>query len=146
MWLILTGSPQKSTKLSSSVESFCEWIPRPWWNNRLCHWDFKASFLFGPSINGLSLIWNERERHWKFILELIFQYVWHAITKLAFVYSKSTMETPEQFAKSVQSLKTPERHHWRRSGVFIRFEQILGIVLVFPLLILNRETPTVIWS
>ena len=35
--------------------------------------------------------------------------------------------------------ETSERHHWRRSGVFIlNFEQILHITLVFPLLTLNK--------
>ena len=37
------------------------------------------------------------------------------------------------------TLKTPERRHWRRSGVFIfNFEQISLIVLVFLLLTLNK--------
>ena len=37
------------------------------------------------------------------------------------------------------TIKAPERRHWRRSGVFIvNFEQILHIVLVFPLLTLNK--------
>ena len=35
-------------------------------------------------------------------------------------------------------LATPERRHWRRSGVFIViFEHLLHLVLVFPLLTLN---------
>ena len=37
------------------------------------------------------------------------------------------------------TMKTPERHHWRRSGVFIvNFEHILHLVLVFLLLTLSR--------
>ena len=37
------------------------------------------------------------------------------------------------------TIKTPERSQWRRSGVFIvDFEQILHIVLVFPLLISSK--------
>ena len=37
------------------------------------------------------------------------------------------------------TLKTPERHHWRRSGVFIvNFEHISHLVLVFLLLTLSR--------
>ena len=36
------------------------------------------------------------------------------------------------------TIKTPERRHWRRSGVFIvNFEHILHLVLVFLLLTLN---------
>ena len=50
----------------------------------------------------------------------------------AFNYSKSTMETREQYVKSVQS----------RSVVFtVNFEQISYIALVFPLLTLNKYMP-----
>ena len=42
----------------------------------------------------------------------------------AFTCSKLTMETPEQYVKSVQS----EQEHWRRSGVIIvNFEQMWRI-------------------
>ena len=41
------------------------------------------------------------------------------------------------------TIKTSERHHWRRSGVFIvNFEHILHLVVVFLLLTLNRQMPT----
>ena len=47
------------------------------------------------------------------------------LTKLAFICSKSSMETPEQCVKFVQS-------QWRRSSVFIaNFEHISHTVLVF---------------
>ena len=37
------------------------------------------------------------------------------------------------------TIKTPERRHWRRSGVFIvNFEHIADLVLVFLLLTLRR--------
>ena len=37
------------------------------------------------------------------------------------------------------TIKTPERRHWRRSGVFIvNFEHISHLVLVFLLLTLSR--------
>ena len=40
------------------------------------------------------------------------------------------------------TIKTPERHQWRHSGVFIvNFEHIPHIVLVFPLLTLNKQMP-----
>ena len=52
-----------------------------------------------------------------------------------------TMKTPEQLVKSVKkiTIKTPKRHQWRLSGVFIvNFEQILHIVLLFHFLTLNK--------
>ena len=37
------------------------------------------------------------------------------------------------------AIEIPERHHWNRSGVFIvNFEQISHIVVVIPLLTLNK--------
>ena len=37
------------------------------------------------------------------------------------------------------TINTPERRHWRRSGVFIvNFEHISHLVLVFLLLTLNK--------
>ena len=40
------------------------------------------------------------------------------------------------------TIKTPERHQLCRSGVFIvNFEQISHIILVFPLLTLNKSIP-----
>ena len=50
------------------------------------------------------------------------------------------METLEQRARYVQKLtiKTPERHYWRRSGVFIvNFEHMSHLLLEFLLLTLN---------
>ena len=41
---------------------------------------------------------------------------------------------------SSSTMKTPERCHWRISGVFIvNFEHILNLVLVFLLLTLSRQ-------
>ena len=38
------------------------------------------------------------------------------------------------------TIKTIERHHWRCSGLFIvNFEQISHIILVFPLLTLDKK-------
>ena len=43
---------------------------------------------------------------------------------------------------SKQTIKTPERRHWRRSGVFIvKFEHISHLFLVFLLLTLNMQMP-----
>ena len=40
---------------------------------------------------------------------------------------------------SMLTIKAPEWRQWRRSGVYIvNFEQISNIVLVFPLLTLNK--------
>ena len=41
------------------------------------------------------------------------------------------------------TIKTPERRHWRRSGVFIaNFEHISHLVLVFLLLTLSKKMAT----
>ena len=59
----------------------------------------------------------------------------------AITCSKLTIETLEQGVKYVLKLmiKTPERRHWRRSGIFIvNFEHISHLVLVFLLLTLSR--------
>ena len=43
---------------------------------------------------------------------------------------------------SMLTINTPEQDHWRRSGVFIvNFEQNSHIILVFPLLTLNKKMP-----
>ena len=61
----------------------------------------------------------------------------------AFTCSNSPTETTAMCEVcSKLTKKTPERRHCRRSGVFIvNFERISHIVLVFPLLILNKEMP-----
>ena len=41
--------------------------------------------------------------------------------QLTFTCSKSTKETLEKGVKYVQTHNTPERRHWRRSDVFIKF-------------------------
>ena len=57
--------------------------------------------------------------------------------------SKLTVETLEQGVKySKLTIETPERRHWRRSGVFrVNFGHISHLVLVFLLLILSRYMP-----
>ena len=64
------------------------------------------------------------------------------LSQSAFTYSKSTNNKISEFVKSVWKIndkETPERRKWRRSSVFIvNFEHILYVVLVFPLLILNK--------
>ena len=57
------------------------------------------------------------------------------------VNNKSTRTRCERCLKLV--IKTLERRHWRRSGVFIvNFEHISHFVLVFQLLTLNMQLPT----
>ena len=52
------------------------------------------------------------------------------------VNNRSTRTWCEICSKLI--IKTPERRHWRRSGVFIvNFEHISHLVLVFLLLTLN---------
>ena len=50
------------------------------------------------------------------------------------------METPVKCEICLKlTIKTPEQRHWHRSDVFIvNFEQISDVVLVFPLLALNK--------
>ena len=67
-----------------------------------------------------------------------------SISQPAFTCSQWTMEAPEQCFKYVHNkeltIKTPKWRQWRRSAVFIiiNFEQISNIVVVFPLLTLNK--------
>ena len=57
----------------------------------------------------------------------------------AITFSKLTIETLEQ---GELTIKTPERRHWRRSGVLtVNFEHISQLVLVFLLLTFNRLIP-----
>ena len=51
-------------------------------------------------------------------------------SQLTFTCSKSTIETLERGVKYVKStIKTPERRHLHRSGVFIvNFEQVLHLL------------------
>ena len=88
---------------------------------------------------------------WKLIRFLLFQQLranhfpkililWFPYTKPTITCSKLTIETLKQGVKYVQLIiKTPERRHWSRFGVFIvNFEYILYFVIVFLLLTLNR--------
>ena len=44
--------------------------------------------------------------------------------------------------QGVKTIKTPERHHWRRSSVFIvNFEHISHLAIVFLLLTFSRKMP-----
>ena len=53
------------------------------------------------------------------------------------VNNRNTRTKCEIYSKL--TIKTPERSHWRRSGVsIVNFEDILHLVLVFPLLTLSR--------
>ena len=53
------------------------------------------------------------------------------------VNNRNTRARCEIYSKL--TIKTPERRHWRRSGVFIvNFEHISELVLVFLLLTLSR--------
>ena len=58
------------------------------------------------------------------------------------VNNKNTKTRCEIFSKL--TVRTLERYHWRRSGVFIvNFEHISHLVLVFPLLTLIKEIRSV---
>ena len=56
------------------------------------------------------------------------------------VNNKNTRARSEICSKL--TIKTPERRHWRRSGVFIvNFEHISHLALVLLLLTLSRKMP-----
>ena len=56
------------------------------------------------------------------------------------VNNRNTTTRYEIYSKL--TIKTPERQHWRGSGVFIvNFEHVSHLVLVFLLLILNMQLP-----
>ena len=62
-------------------------------------------------------------------------------TQPAIACSKLIIETPRTEYKicSKLTIKTPERHQWRRVGVFIdNFEHISHLVIVLLLLTLSR--------
>ena len=59
-------------------------------------------------------------------------------TQPATTCSKFTIETSCEICPKL-TIKTPERHQWRRSGVFlVNFEHISHLILVFLLLTLSR--------
>ena len=54
-------------------------------------------------------------------------------------YVYSNQPYPSQYLRSKLTIKTLEqRSHWRRSGVFVNFEHISLLVLVFLLLTLSK--------
>ena len=53
------------------------------------------------------------------------------------VNNKNTRKRCEMCSKL--TIKTPERHYWHSYGIFIIFEYILLLFLVFLLLTLNRQ-------
>ena len=60
------------------------------------------------------------------------------IIQLIFDCLKSTIETLEKVCSKL-TVKTPERRHWRRSGIFIvNFNHISHFFLEFLLLTLNK--------
>ena len=62
-----------------------------------------------------------------------------ACTQPTITCSKLTTETVQQGVKYIQTIKTPKRCQWRRSGALIvNFEYISHLVLVFPRLTLSR--------
>ena len=53
------------------------------------------------------------------------------------VNNRNTRKSSEICSKLI--IKTPYRRHWYRSGVYVNFEHISDLVLVFLLLILNMS-------
>ena len=65
----------------------------------------------------------------------LYRFSWH-LDPVGIYLFKAVMEKQNNREVCLKlTIKTPERRHWRRSGVFIvNFKQISRIVLVFPLL------------
>ena len=63
-----------------------------------------------------------------------------ATSQLIFTCSKSTIETLEKCVKYVQSQQNQktEQRHCHRSGVFVTFELISHLFMVFLSLVLNK--------
>ena len=59
-------------------------------------------------------------------------------TQLTFT-CESTIETLQKLQYTLKvKIKTPDRRHWRPSGVFINLEPILHLFLLFLLVTLNK--------
>ena len=73
-------------------------------------------------------------------LQLMFLLPFPAGIYLLKVNNRNTRRRCEMCSKL--TIKNPEQHHWRRSGVFIlNFEYISHLVLVFLLITLNMYLP-----
>ena len=98
------------------------------WKSR---WSLKISLIFKIASLTKELASNSKA-YW---------YILIGITQLEFVLFKVKNRNNRTTCKICSKLitKTPEQHHWRHSGVFIvNFEQISHIILMFPLLTLNK--------
>ena len=103
---------------------------------------------FCPSFRSLELHkWFHNYSCWgKFLIKLQIQYL--SLTRILYFFPKFNPLTTNVTSGTTRTIReicwnltirTPEQPHWRRSGVFIvGFEQIPHIVLVFPLLTLNK--------
>ena len=80
--------------------------------------------------------------HFRAFLVVLSQLLLHSCLSPAGIYllkvnNRNTRARCEICSKL--TINTPERRHWRRSGVFIvNFEHISNLVLVFLLLTLNK--------
>ena len=75
--------------------------------------------------------------HWYNIESLFIQNFYLASIYLLKVTNRNTRKRCKTCSKL--TIKTPQRRHWQRSGVFIvNFEHISHLVLVFLYLALNR--------
>ena len=84
--------------------------------------------IMGIRIN----MFNKSKRFYqKFII------FWPADFHLLKVNNRNTRKRYEICSK--RTIKTPKRRHWRRSGVFINFEHILHLSVVFLLSTFNKQ-------
>ena len=77
-----------------------------------------------------------------------FFHIFYTILKKSFLAGNNMFKVNNRNTRarcemcSKLTIKTLERSHWRRSGVFtVNFEHISHLALVFPLLTLSRKMP-----
>ena len=91
-------------------------------------------------LEGLQLLYCHRDLGWSgwSMLYWFFSFTYPANKYVHKVIKRNTRKRVWNLFK-VNKIKTPERPHWRCSGVFIgSFEHVLHLSLVFQFLTLNR--------
>ena len=89
---------------------------------------------------------NNQSIFYYFVFDLLFisliLIAWVVVTQPMFKVNKRNTKTRREICSKI-TIKTPERHQWRCSGVFIvNFERISHLIIVFLLLGWGRQMPT----